>query len=455
MRIRLTLLSVAMSAALWGQSPAGVEPGAGSWKPWVISSGKDFRSAPPPDARGTAEEAAWLKQYMAANGAAAASQIRYWDSGPATFRWMEWITQRNIAGNISPQVAARSWAYVSMAMYDATIAAWDSKYAYNRRRPNEADPTIVPAVNVPRSPSYPSDYAATAAAAAEVLAYLVPAQSENLKLMAEEAARSRLLAGVEYPSDYFAGLELGRKVAAAVIAKAQGDNFNTPYTVTVPTGPCMWVGTNPGNAAAVTWKPIVLTSPSEFRPPPPPSCTSPQMLQEIAAVRNFPRGPAAFATNSKAMYYQSSEGSNALFASLASRYLLEDHGEANPPRAARAYALLGVAIWDGHIASQDGKFTYWYLRPHMADPAIVPLFPVPNFPSYPSNHSTYSTSRAEVLAYLFPDRAEEIRAIGKEAGDSRIWAGIHYEIDNQAGVTLGMKVAAKIIDWAKQDGSQR
>jgi membrane-associated phospholipid phosphatase len=59
------------------------------------------------------------------------------------------------------------------------------------------------------------------------------------------------------------------------------------------------------------------------------------------------------------------------------------------------------------------------------------LFPVPNHPSYPSNHSALSTARCEVLAYLFPTRAEFIRKVGKEAGDSRIWAGIHYQMDNQ------------------------
>jgi hypothetical protein len=40
----------------------------------------------------------------------------------------------------------------------------------------------------------------------------------------------------------------------------------------------------------------------------------------------------------------------------------------------------------------------------------------------------------EVLAYLFPIHAEFIRAVGKEGGDSRIWAGIHHEMDNRAGV---------------------
>jgi hypothetical protein len=127
---------------------------------------------------------------------------------------------------------------------------------------------------------------------------------------------------------------------------------------------------------------------------------------------------------------------------------------ANAPRAARAYALLATTFYDAFIASNDGKYAYWYLRPHQLDNRITPLFPVPNFPSYPSNHSTLSTARGEILAYLFPSRADFVRAYGKEAGDSRIWAGIHYEIDNQSGVQLGKSVARKFIEWAESDGSQ-
>ena len=44
--------------------------------------------------------------------------------------------------------------------------------------------------------------------------------------------------------------------------------------------------------------------------------------------------------------------------------------------------------------------------------------------------------------------------MGKEAGDSRIWAGIHFPMDNIAGVQLGRSVVQKFIDWAKADGSQ-
>ena len=58
------------------------------------------------------------------------------------------------------------------------------------------------------------------------------------------------------------------------------------------------------------------------------------------------------------------------------------------------------------------------------------------------------------MAYLFPARADFARATGTQAGDSRIWAGIHYQIDNESGVTLGKAVARKFINWANQDGSQ-
>jgi membrane-associated phospholipid phosphatase len=171
----------------------------------------------------------------------------------------------------------------------------------------------------------------------------------------------------------------------------------------------------------------------------------------VEAVRQYAR---TFTTNYKAFFWQSPEGLNTGFYDYASKWIFEDKLDRNPPREARAYALVAAALFDAFIASNDGKFAYWYLRPHQLDARIVPLFPVPNFPSYPSNHSTLSTARSEILAYLFPERADLIRAYGKEAGDSRIWAGIHYQFDNEAGVALGRAVAGKFVAWANSDGSQ-
>ena len=448
----ISALALSPAAAQTATTPSGIEPNAGNWKTWVIPSGRDYRVPPPPDAAATREELEWLKKFSAQDDPIFLGQIRYWDAGPPVYRWVDIINNRFIDGVSPVQPVYRGWAYLSMAIYDATVAAWESKQFYQRRRPSEVDSGVKPRLPVPASPSYPSEYAATAGAAAEVLAYLFPADAALYRGMAEEAARSRLHAGLEYPSDYAAGFELGRRVAAAVIAKARQDGSDIPFTGTVPTGPCRWVGTNPGNANAATWKPILLSSPSEFRPPPPPDCNSPMMQAQTADVRNFPRNQAAFTTNAKAFYWQSNPGAHPWAHLELNRWVMEDRE--NAPRAARAYALLGVAAFDAFIASQDGKFTYWYLRPQMNDPNIVPLFAAPNFPSYPSNHSTFSAARGEILGWLYPERAAAIQTLAKEAGDSRIWAGIHYEIDNQSGVELGRKVARKVIEWASKDGAQ-
>jgi hypothetical protein len=272
--------------------------------------------------------------------------------------------------------------------------------------------------------------------------------------MAEEAGKSQVYAGLQYWSDYTAGMELGRQVAARVIERAKADGSDAVWTGTVPSGKCMWTGSNPGNVTAMTWRPILLASPSEFRPIPPPTCDSPTMADQVATVKSFPRSPSAFVTNEKAMWWQGPQGLNTWPYDYASKWVFEDKLDQNPPRVARVYALIASAFYDAFVASQDGKFTYWYLRPSQLDPTIVPLFPVPNFPSYPSNHATFSTTRAEMLAYLFPAHADEIRAVGKEGGDSRIWAGIHYQIDLDSGSQVGKSVAGKFIAWANTDGSQ-
>lgn len=430
---------------------------AGDWKTWVIPSGRDHGVPPPPDAAATRAELEWLRGPSTINDPSIVEQIRFWDSGPPTYRWMDLIVKRQSEGQPVGAYFARAYAYVSLAMYDTTIAASNAKQTYRRARPTEMDPAIRARAAVPRSPSYPSDYAATATAAAMVMAYLVPSDAAYFQTLAEEAGKSRLYAGVELPSDYYAGVELGKRVAERVIAKARMDGSDAVWSGTVPTGRCTWTGTNPGNVTAANWVPLLMTSPSEFRPAPPPPCDSPEVQADLAAVRAFPRsltGPN-MATNARAFYWQTPEGVFPWAYVHLNRWVLEDKLEMDPPRAARAYALLGAVGYDAFIASQDGKFAYWYIRPAQLDPSIQPLFPAPNFPSYPSNHSTFSTARAAVLAHLFPDRAEQIRALGKEAGDSRIWAGIHFEIDNQAGVKLGMDVARKFIEWAENDGSRR
>ena len=190
-----------------------IEPNAGSWKTWIISSGEDFRVPPPPDASATAAEVAKLRDMIAQNDAQAAEKIRYWDAGSPAYRWMGIVNNRFRAGETGIPFPNRVNAYLAIAIYDATIAAWESKYFYNRPRPSAVDPALRTALPTPKSPSYPSEYAATAEAASAVLSYFLPKDAASLQAMAEEAAQSRLQAGVEFPSDVTAGRELGRRVA--------------------------------------------------------------------------------------------------------------------------------------------------------------------------------------------------------------------------------------------------
>ena len=428
-----------------------IEPNAGNWRTWVISSGKDYRVPPPPGRKVTRVELDELSDLIGQNDEQVKEQIAYWDAGAPAYRWMDLINARLMAGTPTTAYPHRVQTYVALAMYDATIAAWESKYFYNRPRPSELDHRLRTALPVPDSPSYPSEHAAAAQAAAAVLAHFLPAEAGAFQTMADQAGWSRVRAGLQYPSDYEAGRALGLRVAEQVIAKANLDASSVPWTGSVPTGPCKWTGANPGNVTGANWTPLLLDSPGQFRPPAPPPCDSPEVLAQAAAVRNFPR---TFATNYKAYYWQSPDGLHQWPYRFADKWISEDRLDRNPPRVARIYALIAAAYFDAFIASQDGKFAYWYIRPHQLDPGITPLFAVPNFPSYPSNHSTFSAARSEILAYLFPARAEFIRAVGKEAGDSRIWAGIHYEMDNLAGKELGKSVAQAFISRAQSDGSQ-
>src|SRR5947208_157946 len=451
-KLLVVLTFAAVALPLQVQADGSIEPNAGNWRTWVISSGRDYRVPPPPGPAATQAELRALADLISHNDAQAQQQITFWDAGAPAYRWIDLLNARTLAG-VPTATNGRTgvYTYVALAMYDATIATWESKYFYNRQRPSERDQKLPTALPVPNSPSYPSEHAAAAQAAASVLAYFLPGEAQSFQSMAEQAGWSRVLAGLQYPSDYYAGLALGKKGAEQVSAKAKADGSDAVWTGPVATRPGKWIGANPGNVTGGSWKPLLLNSASQFRPPPPPACDSPQVLAEAAAVRDFPR---TFVTSYKAFYWQSPAGLNTWPYDYANKWIFEDKLDQNPPRVARAYALIAAVHFDAFIASQDAKFTYWYLRPHMLDPTIVPLFAVPNFPTYPSNHSTFSAARSEILAYLFPEHAAFIRGVAQEAGISRIWAGIHYPMDNVAGLQLGTSVAQVFINWAQTDGSQ-
>src|SRR5436309_2311667 len=297
-KLLVVLTFAAVALPLQVQADGSIEPNAGNWRTWVISSGRDYRVPPPPNPAETQAELRALADLISHNDAQAQQQITFWDAGAPAYRWIDLLNARTLAGGPTATNGRTGvYTYVALAMYDATIATWESTYFYNRQRPSERDQKLPTALPVPTSPSYPSAHAAAAQAAASVLAYFLPAEAQSFQTMAEQAGWSRVLAGVQYPSDYKAGLALGKRVADQVIAKAKADGSDAVWTGSVPMDPCKWIGTKPGNVTAANWKPVLLTSPSEFRPPAPPACDSPDGQAQVAAVRSFAR---TFASNYKA-----------------------------------------------------------------------------------------------------------------------------------------------------------
>jgi hypothetical protein len=433
---------------------AQVEPNAGSWKTWVLTSGKELRVQPPPSREETAGELAWLKDYTAGarRSAEATKQMHVWTAGPPSYRWVDRMLNLIETRGFSNPKNARNFALLNAAMYDATIAAWDSKYTYNRARPSIADPSIQTAIEVPRSPSYPSEHAATAGAAAEILAYLYPADAQTFRYLGEEAARAALTAGINYPSDVIAGLQLGRAVGAKVVALAQNDGSQAVWAGSVPAGPGFWIGTTPLEPLAGSWRTWVLSSGSQLRPGPPVPYDSPQKRAELDEIKNYQR---TFASNAKGFFYQSPEGVFRVFYDDLSKHIFESNLDVNPPAAARAYALAGIAHNDGAVACWDAKYTYWAARPNQLDSSIATLFPQPGHPSYPAAHGCFSGAIARVIGGLFPDFGELMDERSAEAVESRMWSGIHFRSDIEAGLAIGRKVGDLVMERAASDGSSR
>ena len=135
--------------------------------------------------------------------------------------------------------------------------------------------------------------------------------------------------------------------------------------------------------------------------------------------------------------------------------------------AARLMVLTLLAQADAFIATWGYKYQYNLIRPRtyirrVADSTWEPLIPTPPFPEYPSGHSTVSAAAATVLTSVlgegpFSDstgltignpvrRFDSFMAAAREAGESRIYGGIHFPYGNLAGRALGECIGAKVIE---------
>ena len=436
------------------------EPTGGSWKPFILRTSSAIR-LPPPPSQGSpqcAKELQELHALQASRTPQIAKAIDYWNKG-ASVRWNEIARALVIKHNTSPPMASRAYALLSVAQYDALVAAWNNKYAYNRASPHQIDKTIRPAVVTSGDPTYPSDHAAVAAASSAVLSYLWPNETAQLAKAAAADEASRLSAGVNFRSDIAAGASLGRMVAQDVIAHAKQDGSNAVWTGTVPKGPGKWFSSEspPQPPLLPNWgdvTPWLLTPSSMIMPPPPPTFGSPAFKAALKEVKQISehRTPEQLKI---AKYWDSGPGGTATPPGYWNQIAcsLITSNRLNELRSARTLALMNTAIMDAGICCWKCKYTYWYIRPPQADPTIKTAVPLPNFPSYTSAHSDFSAAGGDVLSYIFPKERSELQANVQQASISRVYGGIHYRFDCDQGLKVGNAVAQHAIERGEHDGS--
>ena len=299
-----------------------------------------------------------------------------------------------------------------------------------------------------------------------------------------QVAYEKALAGIPDGPAKAGGLAWGIHVAEAVLAVRAKSGFDQPipgqYSSTEPGS---WRETPPGFRPPVLphWgrvTPFVMTSPDQFRAPPPRPVNSKEYAEEIAYIAKIGARDGA----------ERSE-----YETLSTAFWSDDLGTCTPPghwniiaadlaqrnhlsvsETARLFALLNFAEADAAISCCDTKFFYRTWRPETAireldakfnpdakpNPDFIPLMISPAFPSYISGHSTFSAAAARLLERFFgtDDIEFTVRSDGlpgavrsykklsearNEIGMSRLFAGIHVMSDNLEGQKAGTKIA----DW--------
>lgn len=479
--------------------PANQDLTAGSWKLILLSRPDTFPVATPAATTSPLYIADLneIKGYQAHLTGDQRDKIKYWSAG-GVLRWNEIMRNLMAKYNLppyqnpdgsypapnaanpfaypqfpfsNPPYAARAYAYVSAAQYDALVACWRYKTQYNRPAPYKVDSTIQALAGKSTLPSYPSEGAVLAGVTAELMQLLFPGEVASIQQKLEEQELALIMSGAATRSDVTAGEALGRQVAEAFLARGRADNAGkaggTPadwanlVTVAQSKNQIPWLSLEgPARPPQLPLfgkvKGFLCDSAAivALRPGPPPSTSSDDMKEETLAAYNTIKNPTReqmrivqFWADGVGTYTPPGHW-NAI---AAEDFITKNFSEV---RWARNMALLNMAEMDAAISCWDIKYYYFNPRPTQMDPRIKTLTGIPNFPSYVSGHSMFSWAAATVLGHIIPERANAYGAMAQEAANSRIYAGIHYEIDCSVGMTVGKNVGNYAVQRATKDGAE-
>ncbi len=479
-------------------APAKTDIDAGTWKTVLLTGPTEFPVLAPAavNSAGYIAELNEIKALQKSINKEQQTKLTYWAAG-GVLRWNELMRElvakynlppyQNADGSYpfpsaanpfayplfpfaNPPYAARAYAYISAAQYDALVAAWHYKKQYNRPAPYKTDAGVQSLTPQTDIPSYPSEAAVLAGVTAEMMKLLFPGEIAFIQQKLEEAELSSIIAGIATRSDIEAGEALGRLVAQKFTARARTDKAGAAAGT-----PADWAALETGAIAKGETPWISLDAPKRppmlplfgkvtpflfdanttvaLRPGPPPITASEQMKKETMEVKDYIDNPTR--DNIRIVHFWA-DGVGTYTppghwnAIAAEDFITKNYSEV---RWARNLALVNMSLMDAGIVCWDTKYFYYNPRPTQLNDAIKTLTGIPNFPAYISGHSTFSSAAATILGYIIPEKANVYMDMAKEASNSRLVGGIHYRSDCEVGLTTGQKVGAYAIARAKTDGA--
>jgi len=342
---------------------------------------------------------------------------------------------------------------------------------------NAIDKDYDPYLGTVTAPRGASAEAAAIAAAHAVLKNYFPTNAPAL-----DAARAASLAGIPDGTRKQDGIAVGEAAAAAMI-DLRIDDGSAPPEFYLPTSanPGEWQVT-PGCPAAggilLQWRnlrPFAIATTDQFRAAPPPALTSRRYTRDYIEVQRVGGVGSSYRPQDRADVARlyAVTGPVAVWNSAASQVAIAQGRSMS--ENARAFALLNMAINDAQAAIFETKYHYNFWRPETAIRAgdtdgnpftqktadFVPFITTPCFPSYASGHGSSSNAAREVLERLYGPRHHFItisnplvqgvvlqygafQQMTRDIDDARVYGGIHFRFDQEAGAKLGRQVGAYV-----------
>ncbi len=379
--------------------------------------------------------------------------------------WNNVLLQAIRTDKTPPPKASRAIALMNVAVFDAVngLVGGYTPYAVTSAPP----------------PGGGAPEAAAIAAAHKTLVALFPLQGASL-----DAAAFTSLAAIPDGPPKTLGIAWGESVATQILDLRAHDHSGDVVTANLPLGAVWWEKTPPAfadpllpNWPAVT--PWGIGSVAQFRPDPPPIPASAEYTAAYDEVRLLGRSNSTFRTPEQtqiALFWADGAGT----ATPPGHWVVIAQGISSSQHLtliqnARLFALVGIAVADAGIVAWDCKYHYLDWRPvtgiqkadtdgnpnTLQDTTWAPFIATPPFPSYISGHSTFSSAAARVLAlflgtdtFSFSTTSDGLPGVQRsftsfsqaaaEAGQSRIYGGIHWQYDNQAGLASGRAIAEQV-----------